>query len=292
MTAASFGLTVSMLLTGCGDSTSDQSGLSDQPDKAGNADYLSSYSLADDEFGTMVSVSVEGSIRAIEANALPDHATGEFPNSGNPNTISEQSTNYSYPTDPTYAGNAVEARITGVAVNGVKFEPGTAETVTCDSGETFRVEALQDTYNLGLDFNNAHVQPTGEYHYHGVSELLVDAYAASDDLVHVGFAADGYLMYYSKSGAHDSSYVLSSADRTGTGCTASGPGGGTAVSVEGSTPDGTYTSDYVFDPSDGDLDSCNGIELDGVYVYLITDSYPFVGRCLNGEVSQTAARGN
>ena len=53
-----------------------------------------------------------------------------------------------------------------------------------------------------LDFNNAHVQPTGEYHYHGISELLVDAYASDDDLVLVGFAADGHLMYYSKSGAY------------------------------------------------------------------------------------------
>jgi hypothetical protein len=80
--------------------------------------------------------------------------------------------------------------VPGVAVNGVKFEPETAETVACASGESYRVEALQDTDDLGFDFNNAHVQPTGEYHYHGVSQLLAEAADSGDDLVHVGFAAD------------------------------------------------------------------------------------------------------
>lgn len=65
---------------------------------------------------------------------------------------------------------------------------GTAETVTCTTGGTFRVEAIQDIYDLGLDFNNAHVQPTGEYHYHRASELLnvrlrrIPGYEASPSL--------------------------------------------------------------------------------------------------------------
>lgn len=258
---------------------------STSPSTTPSPEYLGSYSLTDDEFGTMVTVTVDEDTRTIEANALPDHDTGDFPNSGNPNTITEQDVSYSYTTEPTFVGGQSEARTTGVALNGVKFEPGTAETVSCNSGETLRVEALQDVYNLGLDFNNAHVQPTGEYHYHGVSDMLVDAYATSEDLVHVGFAADGYLMYYSKSGAYEPGYVLASDARVGTDCTASGPAGGTAVDIEGSTPDGTYTSDYIFDESNGDLDACNGIVIDGEYAYIITDSYPFVGRCLNGEVS-------
>ena len=170
----------------------------------------------DEEFGTMTTVTVDGATRTIETNALPDHETGEFPNDGNPNTISEQDASYEYPIEPTFVGDATFAMTPGVAVNGVKFEPATAESVSCASGESYRVEALQDVYDLGLDFNNAHVQPTGEYHYHGVSELLADAYATDDDLVHVGFAADGYLMYYSKSGAYASGYELSTETRSGT----------------------------------------------------------------------------
>ncbi len=252
--------------------------------------YTGSYTLDDAEFGTQVTVTVEGDSRTIVANALPDHETGQFPNAGNPNTISEQDVTYQYTTNPVFTGDATEARTTGVAVNGVKFEPGTAETVTCDN-VTYRVEALQDVYNLGLDFNNAHVQPTGEYHYHGASELLADAYATEDDLVHVGFAADGFLMYYSKSGAYASGYELSSDLREGSNCVGSGPLGGDTVEVEGTTPDGVFTSDWVWSEANGDLDACNGIEIDGTYAYVVTDEFPYISRCLNGEVAGGRAGG-
>ena len=256
-----------------------------------DADYTGSYALADEEFATMTTVTVADGIRTIVSNALPDHEVGEFPNPGNPNTISAQNVSYEYPADPVYVGNATTAMTPGVAVNGVKFEPATAETVTCESGETFRVEALQDIYDLGLDFNNAHVQPTGEYHYHGISEMLVNAYSADDDLVHAGFAADGFLMYYSKSGAYSPSYSLSADARSGTDCVGSMALGGEAVDVEGTTADGTYASDWLYrDGNDGDnlyLDECNGTEIDGTYAYVITDEYPFISRCLNGEFTAT-----
>ena len=251
------------------------------------SEYLDSYVVDDNEFGTMVSVNVDGDSRIIDTNALPDHETGDFPNAGNPNTITEQDLTYEFPTDPIFVGDAVEVRTVGVALNGVKFEPGTAETVSCDSGETYRIEALQEVYDLGLDFNNAHVQPTGEYHYHGVSELLVEAYESDEDLVHVGFAADGYLMYYSKSGAYESGYALTDEARTGTGCVASGPGS-VDVEIDGTAPDGTYNLDWVWSEENGDLDSCNGTMIDGEYAYILTDDYPYVSRCLNGEVTADA----
>lgn len=250
------------------------------------SEYVDSYTLMDEEFGTMVTVTVGDGVRAIVTNALPDHETGAFPNAGNPNTITEQDLTWAFPTAATFIGDATGVRTSGVAVNGVKFEPGTGESVTCNSGETYRIEALQDIYDLGLDFNNAHVQPTGEYHYHGISALLVDAYETDDDLVHIGFAADGYLMYYSKSGAYDSGYVLSAEPRTGTGCVASGPDG-TQVDLEGTAPDGTYNSDFVYADGAGELDRCNGTTIDGQYVYIVTDTFPYVTRCLNGDVSES-----
>jgi hypothetical protein len=222
------------------------------------------------------------------ANALPDHETGEFPNDGNPNTISPQDITYEYTTEPVFVGDATQVLTTGVAVNGVKFEPGTAESVACESGEDYRVEALQDVYDLGFDFNNAHVQPDGEYHYHGVSELLTDAYATDNDLVFVGFAADGFLMYYSKSGAYDSGYELSTEVRTGTGCTGSTALRVTDIDIDDTIPNGVYTSDWVWSQDAGDLDACNGVNIEGTYGYIITNAYPFVGRCLNGEVSEEA----
>lgn len=249
--------------------------------------YLGSYTLDDKTFGTRVTTTVEGATRTIVTNALPDTDTGTFPNDANPNTITAQDNTYTFPTEPTFVDTPVPVRTTGVAINGVKFEPGTAETVTCDSGEMYRVEALQEDFDLGLDFNNAHVQPDGEYHYHGVSELMVDVFDEGEDLVHIGFAADGHLLYYSRSGAYRPSYVLSTVARTGTGCVGSSALGGVAISdLEGTLPDGTYTSDYVYDATAGDLDECNGTTIEGQYVYLITASYPFVGRLLHGEVSE------
>lgn len=243
----------------------------------------------DEELGTMVTVTIDGLIRTINSNALPDHETGDFPNDGNPNTIAEQDATYGFTTEPTYTGSATGVMMTGIAVNGVKFEPGTAETVICATGETFRIEALQDIYDLGLDFNNAHVQPTGEYHYHGVPQHLVRAHEYNDDLVHVGFAADGFLMYYSKTGTYESGYGLATVDRTGIDCVAS-VRSATAVDIDGTSPDGSYTSDWVYNGGAGDLDRCNGIRIDGEYLYVITDAYPYVGRCLNGEVSADAGR--
>ncbi len=255
------------------------------------SDYVGDYTLVDEGFGTMTTVTIDGGTRTIETNALPDHDTGEFPNAGNPNAITAQDLTWEFPVEAAFTGAATEVRTTGVAVNGVKFEPGTAETVTCSSGETYRIEALQELYDLGLDFNNAHVQPTGEYHYHGISGLLVDAYDDDEDLVHIGFAADGYLMYYSKSGAYESSYVLSDGARAGTGCVASGPAGDDEFDLAGTTPDGTYTSDFVYTDGAGDLDACNGATIDGQYAYIVTDAYPYVSRCLNGEVSGAGVGG-
>ena len=247
-----------------------------------NSDYLGSYELMDTEFGTMVTVTVSDDTRTIVSNSLPDHETGQFPNAGNPNSISEQALVFEFSTTPALTESATLAQTPGVAVNGITMEPGTGESVTCADGSTYRVEAQQDIHDLGLDFNNAHVQPGGQYHYHGVSQLLVDAYASDQDLVHVGFAADGHLMYYSKSGAFQSSYRLSDTDRTGTSCVVTGPDD-SAFDLAGTAPDGTYVSDWAYVAGAGDLDECNGTAVDGQYVYLLTDTYPYIPRCLMGD---------
>ncbi|MEM8861084.1 MAG: YHYH protein [Chloroflexota bacterium] len=259
------------------------------PDPSGlNSNYLESYTISDTGFGTEVNVTVNDNTntRTIESNALPNHNTGQFPNSGNPNTISEQDRTWTFPTEPVFRGIATDARTPGVAINGVKFEPNTAERASCDNNIEYSIEAIQDVTNLGLDFNNAHVQPTGEYHYHGVSELLVEAFSDNQDLVHVAFAADGHLIFYSKSGAYSPSYRLGTGDRPGTNCTytVGGPNGVTITF--GSLKDGSVRSDWEYDASYGDLDECNGITINGQYIYLITEDYPYISRCLMGEFSE------
>ena len=250
-------------------------------------DFLGDYNLIDDEFGTEVTVTVDGGTRTIVANSLPNHETGEFPNSGNPNTISEQSLTLELVTDPVYTGLAAYVQQPGIALNGVTFEPETAETATCTSGETYRIEALQDLLDLGLDFNNAHVQPGGKYHYHGLSDLLAAAFDNGDDLVLVGFAADGHLMYVSLTDAYETSYELSNETRSGTECLHSGRAGIT-LDLEGTVPDGTYGSDWIYTEGAGDLDECNGTVIDGQYSYIITNAFPYIPRCMMGEVAAGA----
>ena len=258
-----------------------------------SATYLSDYEISDPIFGTDTTVTVSNDVRTITTNALPDHETGVFPNSGNPNTISAQSAIYEYTTNPVYTGIAREVGVPGVAVNGVKFEPGTAESVSCATGETYRVEGLQNTFSLGMDFNNAHVQPTGAYHYHGLSDLLAETHNSSKgELVHVGFAADGHLIYISTTNKYTSSYRLSGTFRTGSNCQVSlGPGQGPDIAVGGTIPDGTYTSDWEYVDGYGSLDDCNGISINGQYAYVITDEFPYISRCLKGEFTEFRQRG-
>ena len=263
----------------------------DHPEETSGT-YLNDYEVSDPVFGTETMVTLSNGVRTITTNALPNHKTGVFPNSGNPNTISPQSATCKYTTDPVYTGIAQEVHIPGVAVNGVKFEPGTAESVSCATGETFRVEGLQNTFNLGMDFNNAHVQPTGAYHYHGLSDLLADTHNnAKSELIHVGFAADGHLIYISTKDDYTSSYRLSKTLRTGSNCQVSlGPGQGPEIAVGGTNPDGTYTSDWEYVEGYADLDECNGTVINGQYAYVITDEYPYISRCLKGEFTEIMQR--
>ena len=249
--------------------------------------YLSDYILYDDSYGTKVNVNISNGVRTIVSNALPNHTTGNFPNAGNPNTISEQSKIWNFPTVGIYTGVPSRVREPGVALNGIKFEPGTAETVSCDSGEVFEVEGLQIEFMLGMDFNNAHVQPSGEYHYHGISQLLVESLEEDSDLVLIGFAKDGFLIYYSKSSSYKSSYQLSDELRKGNQCRVSLNRSGTKTfNLEGTAPDGTYTSDWEFVENSGPLDECNGTIIADEYAYIVTDSFPFIPRCLMGEFNE------
>ena len=73
---------------------------------APSSNYLDSYTIDDTGFGTQVNAVVddETKTRTIESNALPNHETGEFPNPGNPNTISEQDKSWTFTTEPIFVG--------------------------------------------------------------------------------------------------------------------------------------------------------------------------------------------
>ena len=245
-------------------------------------DFTKSYTINDETFGTKTNVTITDNERVMVTNALPNHSTGEFPNPGNPNTIKAQDVEYSFPTEPTLSGESKWAREPGVAVNGIKFEPETAERFVCETGEVYRIEAIQDLVDLGLDFNLAHVQPTGAYHYHGVPKELIKKLDTGNDILLVGYAKDGFPIYYSKSGKYKPSYTLSKELRTGDACSYKNPTNSMEKDLNDTNPDGIFVSDWTYVEGKGELDECNGIEINGSYSYFITDEYPYVSRCLKG----------
>lgn len=248
--------------------------------------------------------SCSGTTRSMTGTGLPDHAVGTFPNSNNPNAIASQSISASMTTAPTLTTTATSVNYAGYMRNSVKIEAAT--NATCPSSATgisqcsadgggyaWKVEALgQSVFSLGLDSNNAHVQPGGVYHYHGVPEGLLTNAGVSDSnrkMLLVGWALDGFPIYarYCYTTATDASSVVKK-------CASSYVLDTTADTDRPSTswfPLGTFTSDYSYVAGSGDLDECNGRTgvtpefPDGIYYYVVTDEFPFMGRCVKGSTS-------
>lgn len=234
----------------------------------------------------LVEITEDERYRYIKSNGIPDHTTGTFPNRSNPNAISAQNHDYRVSLKPRSTRRATPQNgVVGVALNGIPIEPGTAECYGQARGSRpnpnceWREEAIVNgTGKLGLDSSNAHVQPTGAYHYHGIPSGLLGA-LPKGDIVHVGYAADGFKLLVSRSGAYKPSYRLKSGVRLG-----AGPGG---------RYDGTYTADYAYAAAKvGDLDECNGGYVDELraYAYFLTEGFPFAPRCLMGSVDSSFAR--
>lgn len=253
--------------------------------------------LGSAEATATISITSNGTVRTITADGIPDHSTGSFPNANNPHSMSSQSYQFTMPSDPTMNSTATnaDAYVFGVALNGVIFDPGTAEYWNRDQSSGWRYEAIGGSGpNLGLDSSNAHVQPNGAYHYHGLPEALYNRLSEASSPTLIGYAADGFPIYgpMSYADANDpssglvemeSSYVLRSGTRD------SGPGG---------TYDGTYTADWVYSAGSGTLDVCNGRTgvtdeyPEGTYYYVITDEFPFIPRCFAGDPDASFTKQN
>jgi hypothetical protein len=244
-----------------------------------------------------------GGSRVLAANGLPDHAVGTFPNSNNPNTISAQTVAATYTLTPTMGTAATELGgprgAVGYILNGVKMDPSTGGScnnagTTCDLGMMvgpWNMEALgQTSFNFGADTNNAHVQPGGAYHYHGMPEGFITRLGGGPTrMTLIGWAADGFPVYarYGHTVASDASSPLRAmrgSYRFVSTVSATRP----AVSMY---PLGTFRQDYEYAAGTGDLDECNGRTgvtpefPRGTYHYYATDTYPFMQRCVRGAVT-------
>ena len=252
---------------------------------------------------------VDGSVRFWYANSLPDHVTGNFPNPGNPNSISAQQTLLTMCAYPLEAGEFTELEIDGfgsmggcptfefgVALNGLEWDPVAAEWFenpnTGAINYDWNENPLSPLVNLGTDMNDAHVQPTGKYHYHGDPTNYISSFniSGTEHSPIIGYAADGFPLYYkyvysdpqdanSQIVEATSCYQLKSGNRPGNG-----------VSAPDGAYDGTYVQDYEFNSSISGciLDQCNGrfgVTPDfpnGTYYYVMTSEFPVVPRCFAG----------
>ena len=166
----------------------------------------------------------------------------------------------------------------------MEFEPGTAEFWNSERGSAWNYEA-KGGFDLGLDENNAHVQPTGAYHYHGLPTGLIAGLGGDGQkMLLVGWAADGFPIYtdYGYTDPRNTNSPLKkmrSSYRLKAGERPSGPGG---------KYDGRFTADYEYVAQLGDLDQCNGRfgatpEFPtGIYHYYLTEDFPYISRLFRG----------
>jgi hypothetical protein len=242
-----------------------------------------------------VHIKVEGEVRVIQANGIPNHERGEFPNRNNPNRIAPQNYNFTVPVKPKAASSPTRLFMQpfGVAVNGVVFDPFAAEWWENDRSSIWQYEPMNMIGRLGADQNNAHVQPGGVYHYHSVPTGLIEKISNGKlQMTLVGWAADGFPIYaplcYSEASKTNSPLKpMQSSYELKKGTRPSGPGG---------NYDGTFVADYEFIKNAGDLDECNGRfgvtpEFpEGTYYYVLTDGFPFIPRFFKGTPDKSFAR--
>lgn len=243
---------------------------------------------------SVYTVTVSGGSRTIVSNSIPDHNVGVFPGMGNPHTISVQEKTFTIDANPT-KNNSVTGLTTsngqprywfGILDNSIVLAPIANEfftnTSTGEDNRDWNESALSSNINLGTDCNNSHVFPTGRYHHHATpSAYVADRNISSSTTTQVGWAADGFPIYYKYANKDGSVVAVTSSFRLKTT-----ERGGDGVSAPGGCPDGTYNEDYEYVAGLGDLDECNGYEDPTLgYIYVITDTYPSIPRCFAGTPS-------
>jgi hypothetical protein len=293
-----------------------------------NNDTTSTQYIASNQVNIVTSNENGTDIRVVTTNGYPKHSTGEFPSPACPYGVgSEETLTFKMPLVPTLRTPASQSPASiyenyhrfGVAINGVTFDPAGP---AWDENNTWHVEVL--SFNaaiyLGIDQNNAHVQPydreggadesLGEYHYHGFPQGLFAGLFAEDKtnqtnkkMFLLGYAADGYPIYAPQAPIDPNdensqivelhpSYKLKNGLRADIIGQSKRPAG---------NYEGTFVEDYEFDStlaSNGDefLDEYNGRTgwtpeyPNGTYYYVATKTFPFVPRMFKGELLPPASQ--
>ena len=276
------------------------------------ADYANTYdaSALDIQNSTAFTAAVEITATDSEctfvSNSVPNHDfnddTAAFAGGADGATISEIDVTLTVTRSPAIAATSTpisQELKNAIFLNGVKldiisagcYSPEDADAsadgtvgIGCQSDNEWLLDPLGTTHKFGADAHNAHTQPEGLYHYHGSPLAMYDDNPTNEGSPVIGFAADGFPVYgpyfYDSLGDGTvrkavSGYTLKTASR------------GTQDDIgpdynPGGTPDGTYNNDWEWLGTTGDLDACNGMTVDGQYGYYVTETYPWVIKCLSG----------
>ncbi len=246
-----------------------------------------------------------GTVRTLTGNGIPEHAVtgGNFAT-----PIGVQNISMTFTLTPNNTGTVTQSGDVGYVWNSVKLDPGTAGTCTSTATsvnpgggcvaaagtDPWRIEALGGAFTFGTDENNAHVQPNGQYHYHGMPEGEIARLGKGTGLALVAWARDGFPIY--------ARYGYIDANNAASGTRAMRGSWQKKAAPDAGRPSttifamGTFMQDYEYVAGSGDLDQCNGRTgvtpefPNGIYHYYITDTYPYIQRCYKG-VSITGVGG-
>ena len=270
------------------------------------ADYVNSYDATvvdiqnSTSFNADVIVTATDTTCTFTSNSVPNHdfndETAAFAGGQEGATITATDAVHTvtrtpqFATSPTPISQEVK---NAIFLNGVKldimsagcYRPTSADAnedgdigIGCNSTAAWLLDPLSTDSKFGADIHNGHTQPGGLYHYHGGPNAMFDDNPGSNGSPVIGFAADGFPVYgsyfYDSANGQVRKAISGYTLKTGTRGTRSdtNPGGEYT---------GKYNDDWEFTDA-GDLDECNGMTIDGQYGYYVTDTYPWVIKCLQG----------
>lgn len=254
------------------------------------ADYVKNYTATAKDvqnnalFKANLQVSNDASSCSFASNAIPNHnfnASGHFAH-----VVTAQRQSYRIPAHPTRATTPTPLSLqydNAIMLNGIKIDLLAAGCfgvgdghIGCDNMATPYRYNPGGSNNFGLDEDdehNAHTQPDGTYHYHGDPKALFSETDNSKPSPVIGFAAAGFPIFGSYFADGTTIRKAKSSCQLKSGARSGGAGG---------TYDGTFIDDYQYVAGSGDLDACNGMTVNGVYGYFITQNYPYVMACFSG----------
>ncbi len=251
-------------------------------------------------FNADVTISATDTECTITSNSIPNHdfndETAAFAGGAEGATISATDLVHTVTRTPRFADSPTfltQQIKNAIFLNGVRldilsagcYRPDSADAnadgdvgIGCNSNDAWLLDPLSTDSKFGADRHNAHTQPGGLYHYHGGPNAMYDDNPGPDGSPVIGFAADGYPVY--------GSYFLDSSTgqvrKAQSGYTLkSGTRGVRSNTNPGGDYTGKYNDDWEFTDA-GDLDVCNGMTVNGQYGYYVTDTYPWVIKCLQG----------